>query len=634
MRQPGIHRRDRRRRIGAGGWFGRGLCHTQQRSAHAAPARPLSANPPTDPLTGCRRLVQDQLSAMQRTPVVSTTSQATDSDPPQHCATESATAAATPRTASARRKTASTRDTKARAARRDAPREERESLQRAEDAADGEPSEVVEAAAVLIDVPAAKPKEPVSGGTFRSLKIRNYRLYFTGNVVCQTGTWMNRVAQDWLVLQLTNNNPVALGVATALQFGPTLLLSIWAGTLADRSDKRRLLRWIQVVLGLAAMALGILAWAQVANIWDVYLACLVVGTAASLDGPVRQSFVSELVGPGHLTNAVALNALGFNGARIIGPAIAGVLISAFDTGPVMTFSGLSYIAVIVGLTLIDPSQLRRSKPVERRQGQAREGLRYVRGRPDLMLVLALLFMVATFGMNFQVTLAIMARIVFQRDAASYGLLSTAVAVGALLGALMSARRVQAPRQRLLIGTALGFGVVEVILGFAGSYYLLAVLLIPEGVLMLAFTNAANAMVQMSTTPSMRGRVMGVYTLAFLGGTPFFSPVLGVLADHFGGGAPLVFGGAVSAISALVIGIWLVRTSHVHFEVRVSPVPHVHLQNPAVDEDDEHLSETIADSLHRIGGGARRSVRPAVSAVKRAGRVGRRMARRPGARRRR
>ncbi|MGI8416650.1 MAG: MFS transporter [Nakamurella sp.] len=563
---------------------------------------------------------------------MSTTSQSTDSDPPpQPPVTESATAVT--RTGSARRKPASTRGTRARAARRDAAREERESLQRAADSPDTEPIEVAEPA-VLVDVPTTKPEQPVTGGTFRSLKIRNYRLYFTGNVICQTGTWMNRVAQDWLVLQLTDNNPVALGVATALQFGPTLLLSIWAGTLADRSDKRRLLRWIQVVLGLAAMTLGILAWAQVANIWHVYVACLVVGTAASMDGPVRQAFVSELVGPGHLTNAVALNALGFNGARIVGPAIAGVLISAVDTGPVMTFSGLSYIAVIVGLTLIDPSQLRRSKPVERRKGQAREGLRYVRGRPDLMLVLALLFMVATFGMNFQVTLAIMARIVFQRDAASYGLLSTAVAVGALLGALLSARRVQAPRQRLLIGTALGFGVVEVFLGFAGSYDLLAVLLIPEGIMMLAFTNAANAMVQMSTTPSMRGRVMGVYTLAFLGGTPFFSPVLGVLADNFGGGAPLVFGGAVSAISALVIGIWLVRTSHVHFEVRVSPVPHVHLQNPAVDADDEHLSETIADSLHRIGGGARRSVRPAVSVVKRAGRVGRRMARRPVARRRR
>lgn len=481
--------------------------------------------------------------------------------------------------------------------------------------------------------PPEPPAEPlVAGGTFRSLKIRNYRLYFTGNVICQTGTWMNRVAQDWLVLQLTDNDPVALGVATALQFGPTLLLSVWAGTLADRYDKRRLLRWIQLVLGLAGTALGILAWVGVAQIWHVYLACLVVGSAASLDGPVRQAFVSELVGPSELTNAVALNALGFNGARIVGPAVAGVLISAVDTGPVMTFSGLSYIAVIVSLTLIDPARLRLSKPVERKKGQAREGLRYVRARPDLVLVLTLLFLVATFGMNFQVTLAIMARIVFGRDAASYGLLSTAIAVGALLGALLSARRTRAPRQRLLIGTAFGFGVLEVILGLLDSYQQLAILLVPQGVLMLAFVNAANAMVQMTTAPSMRGRVMGIYIVAFLGGTPFFSPVLGVLASHFGGGAPLVFGGVVSALSAVVLGGWLMRTSHVHLQVRVSPVLHVHLQNPVTDDDDEHLSETLAHSFHRIGGGARKTVRPAVRAVRRASRAGRRVVRRPARRR--
>lgn len=515
------------------------------------------------------------------------------------------------------------------APRRDSHHDDRTALQRSTDnAAAQHPAPQEDSGSTKPSIP---PDEPVSGGTFRSLKVRNYRLYFTGNVICQTGTWMNRVAQDWLVLQLTDNDPVALGVATALQFGPTLLMSVWAGTLADRYDKRRLLRWIQLVLGLAGAALGILAWLGVAQIWHVYLACLVVGSAASLDGPVRQAFVSELVGPSQLTNAVALNALGFNGARIVGPAVAGVLISAVDTGPVMTFSGLSYIAVIVSLTMIDPARLRTSRPVERKKGQAREGLQYVRNRPDLILVLTLLFLVATFGMNFQVTLAIMARIVFHRDAASYGLLSSAIAVGALLGALLSARRTRAPRQRLLIGTAFGFGVLETILGLVDSYHLLAVLLIPQGVLMLAFVNAANAMVQMSTTPSMRGRVMGIYILAFLGGTPFFSPVLGVLADHFGGGAPLVFGGAVSALSAVVLGGWLMRTSHVHLQVRVSPVLHVHLQNPIAD-DDEHLSVTLAASLHRIGGGARRTVRPAVRAVRRASRVGRRVVRRPTRRR--
>jgi MFS family permease len=523
-------------------------------------------------------------------------------------------------------------------------REERTALQRGDEDADlaeipvvspelatPEPAdaEATEPESVSPAPAATDPVEPVASGTFRSLKIRNYRLYFTGNVICQTGTWMNRVAQDWLVLQLTDNNPIALGIATALQFGPTLLLSVWAGSLADRSDKRKLLIWIQLVLGMAAVTLGILTWTHIAQIWHVYVACLVVGTAASLDGPVRQAFVGELVGRSQISNAVALNAMGFNGARIVGPAIAGVLISLVNTGPVMTISGLSYAAVITGLIRIDPAQLRRSKPVARKKGQTREGLAYVRGRPDLIMVLSLLFMVATFGMNFQVTLAIMARIVFQRDAASYGLLSTAIAVGALLGATLAARRTQAPRQRLLIGTALGFGLLQIVLGLVGSYTLLAILLVPEGILMLAFSNAANAMVQMTTAPSMRGRVMGIYTLAFLGGTPFFSPVLGVLAEHFGGGAPLVFGGAVSALSAAVIGIWLLRTTPVHFQVRVSPVPHLHLENPDVDHgDDEHFSETVAHSLQRIGGGARRSMRPAVRIARRA----RRVVRRPGGRR--
>lgn len=480
------------------------------------------------------------------------------------------------------------------------------------------------------DRPAA---EPATGGTFRSLRIRNYRLYFTGNVICQTGTWMNRVAQDWLVLQLTNDDPVALGIATALQFGPTLLLSAWAGTIADRVDKRVLLRWIQVVLGAAGVTLGILAWTHAAHIMHVYIACLVVGIAAAFDGPVRQAFVSELVPSRDLTNAVALNSLGFNGARIVGPAIAGVLIAAVDTGPVMTFAGLSYIAVIVSLILINPAELRRSPPAPRRKGQTRDGLRYVQRRPDLMLVMVLVFMVATFGMNFQVTLAIVARIVFGLDADSYGLLSTAIAIGALLGALLSARRSRIPRQRLLLGTALGFGILEAILGFVHSYVLLAILLIPTGMLMLSFVNAANSMVQLTTTPSMRGRVMGIYTLAFLGGAPFYSPLIGVLAEHFGGGAPLVIGGVLSAGAALVLGGWLLRTKDVRFQVRVAPVPHVHLQNAAVDgDDDEHLSESVAHSLQRIGGGARRSVRPAVRAARRARSAGRRIARRPGARR--
>jgi MFS family permease len=456
---------------------------------------------------------------------------------------------------------------------------------------------------------------------FRSLRIRNYRLYFTGNVVSQVGTWMNRVAQDWLVLQLTHDDPVALGIATALQFGPILLLSVWAGILADRYDKRKLLVWIQTVLGLSGVALGVLAWAGSAQIWHVYLACVVVGSAAALDGPLRQSFVVEIVGPRELTNAVGLNSMGFNGARIVGPAIAGVLIALVDTGPVMVIAGLSYIAVIIGLTRMRTAELHPSKPVARAKGQARAGFAYVRKRPDLMLVLTMLFLVATFGMNFQLTLAVIARTVFHRDASSYGLLTTALAVGALLGALISARRTTPPRLRLLVGTALAFGVTEIFLGLTGSYLLLAVLLVPQGVFMLMFVNAANAMVQLTTPAEMRGRVMGIYTLVFLGGTPFISPLLGLLAERLGGGAPLVLGGLVSAVGAVVLGGWIARTARVHVELRVHPVPHVHVVNPEVDDpDDEHLSQTIAVSMERMAGSARRSVRAPARVARRAGRA--------------
>jgi MFS family permease len=467
---------------------------------------------------------------------------------------------------------------------------------------------------------------PAKGGTFRSLRIRNYRLYFTGNIISQTGTWMNRVAQDWLVLQLTDNSPVALGVATALQFGPTLALSLLAGTVADRSDKRKLLIAIQIVLGTVGVTLGLLASVHVATIWHVYVACLVVGIAATFDGPVRQAFVMEIVGPRDVTNAVAMNSMGFNGARIVGPAVAGVLIAVFDSGPVMVIAGLSYTAVVVGLLLMRPGELRPARRVARAKGQVRDGLRYVRKRGDLVIVLVLVFLVATFAMNYQLTLAIMARIVFHRDASSYGLLTSTLAVGSLLGALLSARRRAVPRLRFLMITAIVFGLLECSLGFIGSYALLAVMLVPAGMLMLVFSNAANALIQLTTDAVMRGRVMGLYTLAFLGGTPFIAPVLGWFADRFGGGAPLVVGGAGAALSGIVLGVVVARRNDIHLQYRQHPVPHLHVANPSTD-DHEHLSQTVADSAHAVSetvtqtaqvvaDTAGRIVAPAVSGVRR------------------
>lgn len=470
--------------------------------------------------------------------------------------------------------------------------------------------------------------EADSGGVFRSLKVRNYRLYFTGNVISQTGTWMNRVAQDWLVLQLTGDDPVALGVATALQFGPVLALSLVAGTVADRYDKRRLLIWLQVILGSVGVALGLAATFGVANIWYVYAACLLVGVAATFDGPTRQSFVMELVGRAEVTNAVALNSMGFNGARIVGPAVAGVLIAILDSGPVMAIAGFGYVAVIISLARMRASELHTIERIPRTKGQIRAGLRYIAGRRDLKMVMLLVLMVSTFGMNFQLTLAIMAKIVFGRDASSYGLLTTMLAVGSLGGALVSARRSNAPRLRLLVGAAIAFGAVEIVMGMTDSYTLLALLLIPGGIFMLVFSNAANAALQLGSSPEMRGRVMSIYVLVFLGGAPFVSPLVGYCAEWFGGGSPLWIGGGASLLAAVVLGIWVGRSAKMHMELRIRPVPHVHLVSPLAP-DEENMSASVARGVQAIAGSARRTVQPAASRVARTGRMIGRSVPRPG-----
>jgi MFS family permease len=498
---------------------------------------------------------------------------------------------------------------------------------RAESEAVRREAEVQDEAARTGQFPATPPASE-SGGVFRSLKVRNYRLYFTGNVISQTGTWMNRVAQDWLVLQLTDDDPVALGIATALQFGPVLVLSLVAGTVADRYDKRKLLIWIQAILGTVGVALGLAATFHVATIWYVYVACLLVGIAATFDGPTRQSFVMELVGRAEVTNAVALNSMGFNGARIVGPAVAGVLIALTDSGPVMTIAGFGYAAVIISLARMRAAELHAVERLPRAKGQIRAGLKYIGGRRDLKMILLLVLMVSSFGMNFQLTLAIMAKIVFGRDASSYGLLTTMLAVGSLAGALVSARRSGAPRLRLLVGAAIAFGLVEIAMGVTQSYDLLALLLIPGGVLMLVFSNAANAALQLGSSPEMRSRVMSIYVLAFLGGAPFISPLLGYVAQWFGGGAPLWMGGTIAATSAVVLGIWIGKSAQMHVEIRVRPVPHVHLVSPLAP-DEENVSASVARGVQAIAGSARRTVQPAASRVARAGgMVGRTMPR-PG-----
>jgi MFS family permease len=387
--------------------------------------------------------------------------------------------------------------------------------------------------------------------------VRNYRLFFTGQVISNVGTWMNRIAQDWLIFTLTGNNPVALGIAAALQFAPTLFLSLWAGVLADRLDKRKLLVSVQTAMALCAVVLGVLDVTGLVQLWHVYALTVVFGCFVALETPVRQSFVAEMVGRAQVTNAVALNSSIFNLARIVGPAVAGVMIIWVGTGWVFLVNALTTVAVITGLLMMDPGKLHRGPKVPRAKGQLREGLRYVRGRADLVTVMALVFCVSTFGITFFTTLAFMAANVFHKEADGYGLLSTSLAVGTFAGAIMATRRAQ-PRLRLLLGSAFVFGLLEIAAGLMPTYLACAIALVPVGFAVMTFMTASNATVQLAVSPEMRGRVMGLYMLIFLGGNPIAGPLTGWMADEFGGRSPLIFGGAMATLAAAVCALVLMR----------------------------------------------------------------------------
>jgi MFS family permease len=392
---------------------------------------------------------------------------------------------------------------------------------------------------------------------FGSLRIRNYRLFASGQVVSNIGTWMQRIAQDWLVLELTNKSPVALGIAASLQFLPTLMLTLWAGVLADRLDKRKLLIIVQAGMAACALILGVLDLTGLVQLWQVYLLCFVLGVFTAVDPPVRQSFVGEMVGREQLTNAIALNSSTFNLARVVGPAVAGMMIIWVGTSWVFLVNALSTLAVIVQLVRMNPAELHRTPAVARTPGQLREGLRYVRGRPDVLTVLIMVFCVSTFAITFFASLAIVAANVFHRQADAYGMLSTLLAVGTLTGSLLAVQRStrKKPSLKLLIGAAFAFGVLELIAGLMPSYLTFGLALIPVGVFMMTFMTTANSTVQLSVSPEMRGRVMGLYMLVFLGGNPIGAPMVGWLAAQFGGRSPLVIGGVIATVAA-VIG-WLV-----------------------------------------------------------------------------
>jgi MFS family permease len=399
---------------------------------------------------------------------------------------------------------------------------------------------------------------------FSSLKIRNYRLFFMGQVVSNIGTWMQRIAQDWLVLSLTGSS-TAVGVTTALQFLPMLLFGLYGGVLVDRLRKRPVLLVTQAAMALTALALAVLTLSGSVQIWHVYVAALAVGLATVVDNPARQTFVSELVGPGQLQNAVSLNSANFQSARLVGPAVAGLMITGVGTGWAFLFNGLSFVAPIAGLLLMRARDLHVVERAPRGKGQLREGLHYVAGRPELLWTVVLVGFIGTFGFNFPVYLSAFADDVFHAGAGSYSLFNTLMAIGSLAGALLAARR-GTSRMRVLIGAAVAFGAMELLAATAPSLWLFALIMVPIGMFGMTVNVTANTGIQMTTDPAMRGRVMALYMMVFLGGSPVGAPIAGWITDAYGVRAGLAAGGAVAAAAAVTIGLILARVGNLRLSV--------------------------------------------------------------------
>ncbi|MET9341681.1 MFS transporter [Nonomuraea sp. NPDC003804] len=379
---------------------------------------------------------------------------------------------------------------------------------------------------------------------FRSLRVHNYRLFAAGGVVSNVGTWMQRTAQDWLVLDLTHGSAAALGATTALQFLPQLMFGLFGGVLADRYPKRPVLIVAQSLMAMLALTMGVLTVTGSAQVWHVYTMAFLLGVISCVEVPTRQAFVVEMVGRRDLPNAIALNASIFNLARVVGPAVAGVLMYAIGTGPIFLLNALTFGGVISSLLLMRRSELTPAELVPRAKGQLREGLRYVVERPELLLPILVIAFMAMFTQSFSMSIALMARQVFGQGASSFGVASSAFAVGALAGALLAARRAR-PTRSLLIAGAVGFGLFQVVVGVAPFYPVYLLLLVPTGIALITVNTAANSLVQMSTSPEMRGRVMGIYVLVFTGGAPIGAPLIGWIADMGGPRVGVMLGGVLT-----------------------------------------------------------------------------------------
>jgi MFS family permease len=412
-------------------------------------------------------------------------------------------------------------------------------------------------------------------GTFRSLGTHNFRVWSAGAIVSNIGTWMQRTAQDWLVLtQLTHHNATAVGIVMALQFGPQLLMLPWTGYVADHMDRRKLMLVTQGIMGALALALGVLTVLRIVTLWEVYLFAFVFGCTSAFDAPARQVFVNDLVHEKDVPNAVGLNSTSFNAGRMIGPAAAGLIIAAVGTGWAFLLNGLSFLAVVISLLFLRVHEMHRSERPERKSGGLADGFRYVARRPDLVAMLVMVAFVGTFGFNFAIFIATMAVSVFHVGAGKYGLLSSAMALGTLSGALWAAGR-ERPTFALLVGGVALFGVACAGAALMPNYYLFAGALVVTGIAAMTFANSSNTLMQLTTDTAMRGRVMAIRLAIMMGGTPIGAPIVGWVADHYGPRYSLGVA-ALGGVVATVVGVrYLMKHEHhrVHFaqgRVRFAP----------------------------------------------------------------
>jgi len=406
--------------------------------------------------------------------------------------------------------------------------------------------------------------------TFASLRYANYRTWFCAALISNLGAWIQRVGQDWLVLkELTHNSGLAAGVVTALQFLPFLLLSAWAGLLADRLPRRKLLVATQAGQGILALGLGSLVLSGRAELWHVYVFAFLLGCVTSVDNPVRQTFVAEMVPMESLPNAVGLNSASFNVSRLIGPALAGFLIQAFGTGWAFIINGVSFAATIIGLGLMQTSALRHVDSAKKEKGQIREAVRYIRGRPDILVIMVVMAVISCLGFNSQLTIGLMATQVFNRQAGQFGLLSSIFGVGALIGALLAARRSH-PRVRLIIAAAFGFAVASGLSALMPTYLTFGLSGILVGLCTLTLMTAANSTIQISTEPAMRGRVISLYMLVFQGMTPLGSPFVGWLSGVAGARWSIGVGSIAAFIVSVGAALWVRR--HWHLAARLEGFP--------------------------------------------------------------